>query len=1007
MKRGAIFSFFDAKGVVDESIVYLLKSLRPHVSYLLVVANLPLNEVGKHELEKIADKIIIRENTGFDAYGYKAGFLDILENAKEIYEEVIFLNSTFFGPLYPLDLVFNKMDDKKVDFWGIIKQHELSFDPYKILPKGENLPEHIASYWIAVRSNMFYSEKFLSYWQSLPSIKDRISATLKHELVFTKHFESAGFSWESYVENDNLKDLVESPMEFMSGTMIEKFSNPFLKKKIFGWNYSDVLWRSIGKELRKALEYVDEKTEYDVQIIWNYILRNYHLVDIIENLHLNYIIPDRGTSSYHSSSRVALFIHSYFVDMIDECLYYAKSMPEGSDIFISTDSEEKKIKIEERVQLILENKWNVKILIKNNRGRDISALLVTFKPYIKNYDYFCFIHDKKTGQTWPSLVGKDFFDRCVKNLLASKNFVGNVISLFDEKPALGVLSAPPPHHHSWKHIFDDGGWFGNFGHTKKLLALLNIEVPISVKKAPISPFGTMFWARAKALETLFAYNWEYDSFLPEPLPEDSTISHAVERSFSFVAQSLGFYSAWGLSEKYAELELNNLRHYLRCQSSRNFIKGGNTRVKNKRFDKGWKRFFRTRYWRKKANKVFGKKKNLIHEQEKSYLNDYLMERFEVSEKKPEMRDTYVEITNQNYSFEDCCAKIIAFYLPQFHPFKENDKWWGRGFTEWTNVSKAQPQFLGHYQPHLPGELGFYDLRVPEVMRRQIELAKTYGVSGFCFHYYWFGGKRLMELPINNFLADKTLDIEFCFCWANENWSRRWDGSENEILISQSHSEEDDIAFIKELFSAFEDPRYIRVNNKPMLIVYRASLLPNVAETAERWRKCAEEAGFEGLYIVAAKSFGISDPRPFGFDAAVEFPPHGERGKSIASDLIIANPRFNRNIKSYRDLMGAFSQENEDSFTNFRTVVPSWDNQARRPANGLAFFGSTPELYQEWLENSLRVTSYYKKEERFVFINAWNEWAEGAHLEPCRKYGYGYLQATANALQNTREKNSEK
>lgn len=379
------------------------------------------------------------------------------------------------------------------------------------------------------------------------------------------------------------------------------------------------------------------------------------------------------------------------------------------------------------------------------------------------------------------------------------------------------------------------------------------------------------------------------------------------------------------------------------------------------------------------------------------LESYVGERFLTASSKVAESVHYVQKASGNLDTSLIPVKTIAFYLPQFHPIPENDRWWGKGFTEWTNVTKAQSQFLGHYQPHLPGELGFYDLRLPEIMHQQIELAHQYGISGFCFHYYWFGGKRLLELPINNFLADTSMTIDFCFCWANENWSRRWDGSENDILMAQNHSPEDDIAFIDALLPAFSDPRYIRVNDKPLLIVYRANILPDAKATAARWRQRAQEKGFSGLYLVAARTFDVFDPRPFNFDAAVEFPPHQVRVKPITRKLKIINPDFRGHVFNYSQVAETYGLRTESEFVNFKTVMPSWDNEARKPGTGNIFTGASPELYAQWLSDAAKTTLQNNPDERLLFINAWNEWAEGAHLEPDRKYGYAFLQATADVL----------
>jgi len=350
------------------------------------------------------------------------------------------------------------------------------------------------------------------------------------------------------------------------------------------------------------------------------------------------------------------------------------------------------------------------------------------------------------------------------------------------------------------------------------------------------------------------------------------------------------------------------------------------------------------------------------------------------------------------------AKAIAFYLPQFHPIPENDAWWGRGFTEWTNVSKAVPQFVGHEQPNLPGELGFYDLRIVDNMRRQAELAKLYGIHGFCFHHYWFSGRRLLERPLDQLLASPDIDLPFCVCWANENWTRRWDGHDEDVLLGQRYTPEDDLSFIVDLAPYLRDKRYINIDGRPLIIVYRPSLLPDCRRTLGVWRQYCIEQGL-GNPFFAMVQFDVEDPRELGFDAAVEFPPH-----KLARDLRcvndrkqIINPSYAGYIVEYDDLARSGETWPVPPYPLFKGVSPRWDNEARKPGKGYTFAGSSPERYHRWLSSAVdHARRHPVLGENIVFLNAWNEWAEGAHLEPDRKYGYAYLDATLRALNAERD-----
>jgi lipopolysaccharide biosynthesis protein len=339
------------------------------------------------------------------------------------------------------------------------------------------------------------------------------------------------------------------------------------------------------------------------------------------------------------------------------------------------------------------------------------------------------------------------------------------------------------------------------------------------------------------------------------------------------------------------------------------------------------------------------------------------------------------------------VKLIAFYLTQYHPIPENDKWWGKGFTEWTNVTKSTPLFDGHYQPHLPTDFGFYDLRVRETRHEQILTAKQYGVDGFCYHYYWFSGTRLLNQPLDDMLSDSESDMPFCLCWANENWTRRWDAAEKEILIKQNHLPDDDLNFIRSLIPFFSDPRYIKLDGAPFLLVYRPQNLPNPKKTSRIWRDYCKSIGIDNIHICAALTHGNENYEQFDFDSGVEFPPHNLQVNNISSKIAFHKP-FKGNVMMYNEVAQSYLDRSHKDRNVFRSVFPSWDNTARTNERALIILNSTPDNYEYWLYEAIRKTQEdFPDQERLVFINAWNEWAEGCHLEPDRKYQRQFLDAT--------------
>ncbi len=356
------------------------------------------------------------------------------------------------------------------------------------------------------------------------------------------------------------------------------------------------------------------------------------------------------------------------------------------------------------------------------------------------------------------------------------------------------------------------------------------------------------------------------------------------------------------------------------------------------------------------------------------------------------------------------AKPIAFYLPQFHPITENDEWWGTGFTEWRNVPRGIPRFKDHYQPRIPRDLGFYSLDNEETIAKQVRMALSAGLHGFCFYYYNFNGKRLLEEPLDIFANSKTIKFPFCIMWANENWTRRWDGMEHEILIKQSYKNADENALIDDIAKYLKNPNYIRLSGRPILFIYRADVIPNCQDTLASWkRRFKLEHDLDPL-IVMSQTFGNNDPRPMGFDAALEFPPHkfASNIPRINNELVILDDLFTGEVRSYDELIKASLADDPSDYVLFKTVLPGWDNDARKQGTGMVLHGSSPSKFQTWVQAiAEKAASNPTFGESLFFVNAWNEWCESAYLEPDVHFGFAYLNALTRGVSQQTESHKRK
>lgn len=542
-----------------------------------------------------------------------------------------------------------------------------------------------------------------------------------------------------------------------------------------------------------------------------------------------------------------------------------------------------------------------------------------------------------------------------------------------------------------------------------LIDAVTVNRPVVTRKNPVGQFDYILKTSAfcndaaettKKIETLL-----YDELkaqenineIKEQLKKENSIENWAKKLPLLYKSVSKEHAIRSFKEKAAEVDDLDVYHYL---TNFDFF--------NERFDIDDSFFKRIYSVNKKKNHTvlciggikikIKTKTNQSNDKKLNYLN-YITDNYMNKQK-----SDFVKLSDKSYKYSKNTCKLLAFYLPQFHQFKENNEWHGRGFTEWSNVTSAIPHFEGHCQPHLPIDVGFYDLTHDDVMYRQLELAKQYGIQGFCFHYYWFSGKRLLERPIFNYLNNKKLDLPFCFCWANENWSKLWDGGNKEVLMEQKLLDGDGEKFFEDILPFFSDERYIKINNKPVLVFYKPQIFESnkLRIFVEAVRKKAKENGFDDIYFVMAKTNGVTGaPKDYYMDAMVEFPPHEMHNIKTSNNSCYINENFKGYVYDADTYVKNRDYLYKTDYPIFKTVFPNWDNTARKAYSRASIYQLEPKIYKEWLVNCIKWTKEnHNKDEQFVFINAWNEWAEGAHLEPDTRYGYAYLQATKEALEET-------
>lgn len=570
-KRLILYFMYDKDGIIDDYVIYMLESLKKVSDEILVINNGTLSEKGKDKLNKISVKIIERANEGYDVWAYKTGLEHYGWEALEQFDEVVMMNFTIMGPVFPLEEMFDTMNRKDLDFWGITKFHEYSAgDPFGTISYGY-IPEHIQSHFIAVRKNFLKTEDFKNYWDNMPMVHDYTEAVGFHEAIFTKKFADMGYQWDVYSElpdDFSHNGIICAPKE-----LLEQTRCPIFKRRSFMQDYGNMVDETYGQPTVELYNFIRDYTDYNTDLIWDNILRLENLAVVKKNMQFNYILPTNQSpdiSEILHNKKIALVMHIYYEDQAEMCFKYAASMPEETDVYITTDHEKK---IEHIKQVFSKLKCRkLEIRLRENKGRDLSTLIVAFKDEIKQYDYVCYAHDKKVKQIEPRTIGYGFAYKCFENILGSRDFVKNVLDTFEKNPRLGMMTPPPPNHGEYYFVLGQE-WGQNYENTKELAKKIGINVPISDKYEPISALGSMFWFRPKALKKLLDVDWKYSDFPEEPVADDGTILHAIERLHGYAAQSEGYYSGYLFSDKCASIELTNLEYDIRTLNETIFSHG--------------------------------------------------------------------------------------------------------------------------------------------------------------------------------------------------------------------------------------------------------------------------------------------------------------------------------------------------------------------------------------------------------------------------------------------------
>ncbi len=561
VKRIAIYVIYDRDGILDGFRKYYLEELRKVTDYIVAVVSGTITPESRDELEELADDVFVRENKGLLAGSWIDGIKHIGWDTLYKYDELLMLNDSFFGPFFPLTEMFSAMEKSDADFYGVMKNfEEKAYTQIAGRPLKHGWFRGSICYFYVIRKRLLHSAEFRKYWDTQPEIKEHWDTYFFAEIDFFDYVKDAGFRIDAY-QSDNLKGYFFDNLSHNMEKLIRYDRIPFARIRPFCTDMTDQrLQINYGKDPRQALEYIDKFTDYDVNLIWDYILRTKNLTHIYNQLQLEYVVPkDSVEKPFTYSKKIAVILHIYYDDLVEEIAGYCENFIPDTDFYITTTSHKtEKIIIEE----FGKRKLNFTCKIRPNVGVAMSTLWVTYADIVTKdeYEYICYFHDKKSPYTHFGIHGEQFATRCYENLFGTKEIVKNIINLFEDNPRLGVLGPPLVYHGDYFSV-SLRSWAGNYQNTINLAKKLDLNVDINPNVVPVAPYGDMFWFRAKALKKAIGHKLTYEDFDVKYSP-DYTFMHAVERIYGFAAQDSGYYYADVINTDNARSDLINYQYMI-------------------------------------------------------------------------------------------------------------------------------------------------------------------------------------------------------------------------------------------------------------------------------------------------------------------------------------------------------------------------------------------------------------------------------------------------------------